>query len=63
VITEKVYFWRIQWAGTWMMTHTRRSERDIKREHPEAIRVEGSDETLLIPESPQERAMARRRSN
>ena len=60
---EEVYFWQIQWAGTWMTTHVRYSERAIKLEHPEARRVEGSRQLLLTPESPQERMVAARNSN
>ncbi len=50
MISEEAYFWRIQWAGTWMLTYRRFSEREIRREHPEAIRIEGSGETVLVPE-------------
>jgi hypothetical protein len=58
MIAEEVYFWRIQWAGTWMITHTRHSETAIRKEHPEAIRVEGSLQAQLTPETPQERVQA-----
>jgi len=58
MITEEVYFWRIQWAGTWMFTRTRVSEKTIRQEHPEAIRVEESKQLLLTPETPQERMLA-----
>ena len=57
--SEEVYFWQIEWAGTWMTTHTRHTERAIKREHPEARQVEGSRQVLLTPESPQEKMAAR----
>lgn len=50
MISEEAYFWRIQWAGTWMLTYRRFSEREIRREHPEAIRIEGSGETVLVPD-------------
>lgn len=62
MITEEVYFWRIQWAGTWMMTHTRVSEQNIRQEHPEAIRIEDSRLLKLIPETPQERMQVARTS-
>lgn len=58
MITEEVYFWRIQWAGTWMITHTRHTETAIRKEHPEAIQVEGSRQAQLTPETPQERVQA-----
>ncbi len=43
-----------------MVTHTRFTESAIKMEHPEALRVEGSRQVLLTPESPQERLTALR---
>jgi len=39
---EEVYFWQIHWAGRWMTTFTRFTEEAIKREHPDAIRVDDS---------------------
>ena len=58
MITEEVYFWRIQWAGTWMFTRTRVSEKTIRLEHPEAVRIDDSKQLLLTPETPQERVQA-----
>ena len=58
MISEETFFWQIQWAGTWMLTRTRVTERAIKREHPEARLVEGSRQLLMTPESPQERMTA-----
>jgi len=58
MISEETFFWHIQWAGTWMLTRTRVTESAIKREHPEARRVEGSRQLLMTPESPQERMTA-----
>ena len=58
MISEETFFWQIEWAGTWMLTRTRVTESAIKREHPEARRVEGSRQLQLTPESPQERMMA-----
>nr|WP_315489532.1 hypothetical protein [uncultured Rhodoferax sp.] len=58
MITEEVYFWRIHWAGSWMVTRTRVSEFKIRQEHPEAIRIEESKQLLLTPETPQERMLA-----
>ena len=58
MVTEEVYFWRIQWAGRWMLTTRRFSERDIRQEHPEAIRVDDSRLTILTPENQQERLQA-----
>ena len=58
MVSEEVYFWRIQWAGRWMLTTRRLSERDVRREHPEAIRVDDSHMTILTPENQQERQQA-----
>jgi hypothetical protein len=55
MVTEQVYFWQIQWAGRWMLTTKRFSESKIREEHPEAVRVEDSKETVLTPETPLER--------
>lgn len=58
MVTEEVYFWRIQWAGRWMLTTRRFSEREIRQEHSEAIRVDDSRLTILTPENLQERLQA-----
>lgn len=58
MVSEEVYFWRIQWAGRWMLTTRRFTERDIHREHPEAIRVDDSHLTILTPENQRERQQA-----
>jgi len=58
MITEEVYFWRIKWAGTWMITRSRASEKTIRLEHPEAIRIEDSKQLMLTPETPLERIQA-----
>jgi hypothetical protein len=62
MITEEVYFWRIQWAGTWMITRTRVSEKTIRQEHPQAIRVEESKQLVLTPETSLERMQAAART-
>ena len=59
MVTEEVYFWRIQWAGRWMLTTRRFSERDVRQEHPEAIRVDESRQVIFTPENPHERQQAR----
>ena len=62
MIAEEVYFWRIQWAGTWMITRTRVSEKTIRQEHPQAIRVEESKQLVLTPETSQDRMQAAART-
>lgn len=58
MIREEVFFWQIQWAGRWMTTFTRFTEEAIRKEHPEAIRIDGSGEIRMKPESPTERSIA-----
>lgn len=58
MVTEQVYFWQIPWAGSWMVTRQRVSEHAIRLEHPEAIRVDGSEELVFTPETQQERLQA-----
>ena len=41
-----------------MITHTRCTEAAIRKEHPEALRVEGSRQVQLTPETPQDRVQA-----
>lgn len=62
MIHQDVYFWQIQWAGRWMTTHTRFSEEAIKREHPEAVRIDDSREVRLVPETSMEKVFSRFKS-
>lgn len=45
-----------------MLTRQRFTERAIRLEHPEAIKVDDSREVLLTPETPQERQQATARA-
>jgi hypothetical protein len=58
MVTEEVYFWRIQWAGRWMLTTRRFTEKEIRQEHPEALRVDDSRQIVFTPETAQERLRA-----
>jgi hypothetical protein len=40
-IVEK-WLWRIRWAGRWTTTKIHWTEEEIRRENPEATKVEGS---------------------
>jgi hypothetical protein len=62
MITEELYFWQIQWAGTWMTTRKRLTRQAVQVDHPEAVLVEGSRQLLLTPETPEECRMANSRS-
>ncbi len=53
-----VYFWQIQWAGRWMTTFTRFTEEAIKREHPEAVRIDDSVQARMVPETPMEKVFS-----
>lgn len=55
---QDVYFWQIHWAGRWMTTFTRFTEEAIKREHPEAIRIDESREVRMVPETPMEKVFS-----
>lgn len=63
MVTEEVFYWQIQWAGRWMFTRQRFTERAIRLEHPEAIKVEESKEILLTPETPQEQQQVAARAH
>jgi hypothetical protein len=56
---ESTYRWRIKWAGRWTTTNYQCTEEHIRKEHPEAVRI---DNTLLVrrlPETEVEKARAR----
>jgi hypothetical protein len=50
--------WRIRWAGRWTTTGIPYTEAEIRREHPEAKRVEDSRIVENVPETPAEIARA-----
>ena len=62
MIHQDVYFWQIQWAGRWMTTYTRFTEEAIKREHPEAVRIDDSREVRMVPETSKEKVFSRFKS-
>lgn len=39
---ETAHLWRIRWGGRWTTTRAHRTEAEIRIEHPEAVRIEGS---------------------
>jgi hypothetical protein len=55
---ESRYHWRIKWAGRWTTTKIRYTEEAIRREHPEATRIEGSLKVHEIPETEEEKQAA-----
>lgn len=43
--------WRIRWAGRWTTTRIPFTEEDVRREHPEAVRIEGTRVDVQMPET------------
>jgi len=48
--TEHHYQWLVRWAGKMTKTRHHATEEDIRKLHPEAVRVEG---TLIVREVPE----------
>jgi hypothetical protein len=55
--------WRIRWAGRSTTTRIHYTEAEIRREHPEAVRVDETRVLVAVPDTPQEleRAQVQRR--
>jgi hypothetical protein len=55
--------WRIRWAGRSTTTRVAFTEAEIRREHPEAVKVEGSRVLVNLPDNDTEvRAFQRKPS-
>lgn len=52
------YLWKIRWAGRWTTSRAHFTEAEIRREHPEAERVDGSRIEVELPDTDQERQAA-----
>jgi hypothetical protein len=50
--------WRIRWAGH-MTTSHHATEAEIRREHPQAVRIEESRVVVQLPDTPTELEAAR----
>lgn len=48
--TVETYRWRVLWIKRWITTSFHMSEADIRVEHPEAVRVEG---TCIMRQEPE----------
>lgn len=46
-ITE--WRWRIQWGGRWVTGKLWQTEAEVRREHPEAVRVDASARVRVTP--------------
>jgi hypothetical protein len=55
VKTEHLYRWRIKWGGRWVTTRNHWTEEHIRKEHPEAQRIESSLEVRSMAETAAER--------
>jgi len=53
--TEIQYRWRILWAGHWVTTGHHCTEEQIRKEHPEAVRIDHSRRELEVAETFDER--------
>lgn len=58
--TLEKWKWRIRWGGRWTTSRVHFTEVEIRREHPEAERVEGSCITVEVPLTADERTAAQR---
>lgn len=41
--------WRIKWGGRWVKDSLWRTESEIRREHPEATRIDGTERVRAAP--------------
>jgi hypothetical protein len=49
--TVEKWLWRIRWAGRWTTTRVHFTEAEVRREHPEATKIEGSMVLVELPET------------
>jgi hypothetical protein len=49
--TIEKWIWKIRWAGRWTTTLIPFTEDQVRRNHPEAQRVEGSRVLVDLPET------------
>jgi hypothetical protein len=53
--TEIQYRWRILWSGHWATMGNHFTEEQIRKEHPEAVRIDDSRRELRVAETFDER--------
>jgi hypothetical protein len=51
--------WRISWAGRWMTTRAHFTEAEVRKQHPEAVRIDASRIVVTLPETEAELDEAR----
>lgn len=54
--TIELYRWRVLWLGKWTTTRHVATEDEIRREHPEAQRLDHTRELRRSPETDDEHA-------
>lgn len=52
---EEVFLWRVRWVGKWVTTSCLTTEQSIRKEHPEAVKVESSRTLRMVPDTDEER--------
>ena len=52
----ETYRWKTLWAGKMSPTRYHASQEDIRKEHPEAVRIEGTLIVRMLPETPEDLA-------
>jgi hypothetical protein len=57
------WLWRYKWAGRKVTGAVHMSEEEVMREHPDAVRVEGSKRIVEEPETEEEHRAARARTD
>jgi hypothetical protein len=60
MLTVEKWHWRIRWAGRWTTTTIHYTEQEIRREHPEAVKIEASRVTVRRPQTEAEIEAAQR---
>lgn len=49
--TVEKWRWKIRWAGRWTATRIPYTETEVRREHPEATRIDSSRVEVQLPET------------
>jgi hypothetical protein len=44
-----LFRWRVQWLGKWVTTRYDATEDDIRKQHPEAVRIDSTRVVRQVP--------------
>lgn len=58
--TVEKWLWRIRWAGRWTTTRIPYTQAEVRREHPEAVRIDGSRVLIELTDTEAEVEAAQR---